>query len=85
MRALLAAALALALVLTAVAPHAHAGLHGADDCPACVVRGAEAPAGQIPEVARPLAATGEVELAPVLTPPTGAPLGAVPGQSPPRA
>lgn len=84
MRTLLAAGLALFLVLVAAAPHVHAS--AADDghgCAACVVRQGDAARDETPELApAPLtaaAAAAEVGLPPVF----GAPLGAIPGQSPP--
>ena len=85
MRAVLAAALALSLALSAVAPHVHAGLHGAEECAACVVRGADAAQAQTPDVAPRAVPAGAPLLAPGPHPVTGAPLGAVPGQSPPSA
>lgn len=85
MRALLALALALHLVLSAFGPHVHTGAHGVEDCAVCVVRGAEAASSATPDLTPSAAPVGAVALAPGLPPVTGAPLGAVPGQSPPRA
>jgi hypothetical protein len=86
MRALLAAALALSLLLAAAAPHVHLGVHGAEECAACLVRGGSDVARcQTPDVAPRVAQGVEVVLAPRLAPVSGAPLGAVPGQSPPAA
>jgi len=85
MRAILAAALALTLALAAVAPHVHLGPHGPEDCSACLVRGADAATAQTPDLTPRAVPAGEVALAPGLHPVTGAPLGAVPGQSPPAA
>lgn len=83
LRALVAAGLAVLLAVTAVAPHAHTGDEPPDACAVCVVRGADAARSETPDVA-PLAAVAELApLAPGLAPVTGAPLGAVPGQSPP--
>ncbi|MGB8932753.1 MAG: hypothetical protein WCC48_16025 [Anaeromyxobacteraceae bacterium] len=87
MRAVLATALSILLVVAAIAPHVHVGTGGADECAACVAsgRGAEPAKSQTPDVA-PLAVTvAEAILRPSLAPVLGAPLGAVPGQSPPRA
>jgi hypothetical protein len=83
MRGLLAALLATLVVLTAVSPHVHEGPHGDHDCPACVARGAEEARSATPDVEPagpviPGAAAVAIE-----APPPGAPLGAVPGQSPP--
>jgi hypothetical protein len=79
-----AALLAAALVALAWAPHAHAGPRGAHECAACVVRGSEAASSEplelAPELVRFVAAAA---VAPAEPPRTGAPLGAIPGQSPP--
>jgi hypothetical protein len=86
MRAALTALLALHLVLTAVAPHVHLEPPGAHEpCAVCVSRTATAATSQVPDLAAPEAPLAEVVLAPGLAPVTGAPLGAVPGQSPPVA
>lgn len=88
MRVLVAAGLALFLVSTAAAPHGHEGLGGGDhvhDCAVCVVRGAEAARSETPDLAPRTLALEAPVLAPGLAPVTGAPLGAIPGQSPPRA
>lgn len=86
MRALLATGLALALALAAAAPHVHVEAQGAEHCTACVVRGGVEPASaQTPRVAPLDLPAGEVALAPAAAPVSGAPLGAVPGQSPPCA
>jgi hypothetical protein len=81
MRALLAASLALFLVFTAGAPHAHA--HGADECAVCVVRQGDAARDETPDVAPSAHVVGVAPCAPGLPPVFGAPLGAIPGQSPP--
>lgn len=83
MRRLLAAVLAAAFVALAWAPHVHAGPRGAHECAACVVRGAEAASSEPVELAPPFVAFVEASAAPVEAPPAGAPLGAIPGQSPP--
>jgi hypothetical protein len=87
MRVAVAAALSLYLALVAVVPHAHApgSGHGGEQCAACVARGGEAARSQTPTLAAAELPSGEVVLAPGLSPVVGAPLGAVPGQSPPRA
>lgn len=87
MRALVAAGLALFLVLTAGAPHVHAGPgpDASDDCLVCVARHGAAARSETPEVAPadvPVAAA-PAEAGP--PPVCGAPLGAIPGQSPPAA
>jgi hypothetical protein len=87
MRALLAAALALFLAVVALAPHAHTGSDGSEDCSACVASGRHA--APVPAVLTgappPPAVRRAFEPYPAGTPTSGAPLGAVPGQSPPRA
>jgi hypothetical protein len=90
MRSVVAAALSLYLALLAVAPHAHglaagAGGPGQDECAICVARGGEAVESQTPTLAQSALPAGEVVLAPGLPPVGGAPLGAIPGQSPPVA
>ncbi len=86
MRAVLAATLALALTVAVTAPHLHADGHGGGDCAACVVRaGGEAATSQTPDLAPADLPAGDVALAPAASPVCGAPLGAIPGQSPPRA
>ncbi len=84
LRSLVAAGLALFLVLTAGTPHVHDGPHGADDCVACVARHADVAHFEAPDLAPAPTPTVEVQRAPGLAPVTGAPLGAIPGQSPPR-
>jgi hypothetical protein len=84
MRAALAVVLSLYLALIAVAPHAHGlGGHGAEECAVCVARGGEAARPMVPDVAPSTLPIGAVAPRPGLAPVTGAPLGAVPGQSPP--
>jgi hypothetical protein len=83
MRALVAAGLALFLALTAAGPHVHTGSHGTDECAVCVVRSGEAPRDETPDVAPAPLVTGAPPLDPGLPPVSGAPLGAIPGQSPP--
>ncbi len=86
MRSAVAIAGAVLVLLGAAAPHNHAGALGMHGCAACVTRGAEPAADATPDVARaplaePLDAPAPVEEAPTC----GAPLGAIPGQSPPAA
>jgi hypothetical protein len=87
MRAVLAAALSIFLALVALAPHVHAGAHGAEGCAACVATGrggVEPAAAQVPDVAPVDHVLGEPAVEPALAPTLGAPLGAIPGQSPPH-
>lgn len=87
MRAVLSTLLAVHLVLAAIAPHVHLGAegHGGEPCAVCVTRTAEAATSQTPDLAPAAAPAGLVVLPPGLAPVTGAPLGAIPGQSPPSA
>jgi len=83
MRKLLAAGLALYVVLAAAAPHVHTGPHGAQECAVCVARTGAVAENATPDLAPVAVLVGEPTAAPGLPPVTGAPLGAVPGQSPP--
>jgi hypothetical protein len=83
MRAFLAAGLALFFVLTAAAPHVHTGPRGADECVVCVVRHGDAARAETPDVAPVATVASAPTLDAGLPPITGAPLGAIPGQSPP--
>jgi hypothetical protein len=86
MRTLLAAVLALVLVAAAAAPHVHAQTTTAgDECTLCTVRHAAPAPGPLPDVAPIVHVEGDAIGAPGLPPVCGAPLGAVPGQSPPAA
>lgn len=82
MRALAAVLLVLSLVVAAAEPHVHAG-SARDDCALCVLRHADVPRSEAPDVAPVVRETGEAVASPGLPPVTGAPLGAIPGQSPP--
>lgn len=87
LRPLVAAGLALFLVFSAGAHHVHEG-HGtrsAEHCMACAARHAALPGEAAPDLAPAPTPEAEAQLAPGLAPVTGAPLGAVPGQSPPRS
>ncbi len=84
-RVLVAIATAALLLVGVAAPHHHAGHAGAHECVACTVGGALEATDATPEVA-PAPATDLVAAAvPRSVPAAGAPLGAVPGQSPPLA
>ncbi len=82
MRAILAAALALLVLVAAGAPHEHAR-HGASECVACAVGHGTAARDETPDVAPAAVVLAAPELAPGPAPVHGAPLGAIPGQSPP--
>lgn len=83
MRALLAAILAIGLVVTAAVPHVHPAGHGAGECAVCVARHGNVAHGETPDVAPRVQLTEAVVVEPGVAPVTGAPLGAIPGQSPP--
>lgn len=83
MRTLVAALLALALVVASAMTHVHAQGGGSEDCAVCVLRHTAPPAAEVPDVAPIVHVTDEASCAPGVPPVTGAPLGAVPGQSPP--
>lgn len=87
MRTLLASLLALLLVAAAAVPHVHprAATTGGEECTLCTVRHAAPPSSVAPEIAPVVHLEGEAAQAPGLPPVCGAPLGAVPGQSPPAA
>ncbi len=84
-RAALAIAISLLILTAAAAPHTHGGNLGTHGCLACVTAGGDETAPQSTEVVpRPAwhaVLPGEQTSPPV----TGAPLGAIPGQSPPCA
>jgi hypothetical protein len=84
-RAVLALAVVLLLASGAVAPHAHAGPLGSHACLACVAGSGEEAASAAPDLAPPQMVAVEAPASPGLAPVLGAPLGAVPGQSPPLA
>ncbi len=85
MRAALAIATVLLLVLAAAAPHAHGGPLGSHGCVACVAAGAEEATAPVPEAAPLPEQPGRVVAPRTVAAVSGAPLGAVPGQSPPIA
>lgn len=85
MRALAAAVLALGLVIVAAVPHGHPAGHGGADCTACVARHGDVARSETPDVAPQVRHAEPVVAEPGVAPVTGAPLGAVPGQSPPAA
>lgn len=83
MRALLAAVLTLGLVLTAAAPHVHVAGRDESNCAACVVRRGDVARKETPDAGLlPLPAAAP-QLEPLSVSASGAPLGAIPGQSPP--
>jgi hypothetical protein len=85
-RLALAAIVTLSLLAAAVSPHAHAGdRHSEQRCAACAVRGADAASHQVPDLAPLDVPAGDASPEPGPSPVTGAPQGAIPGPSPPRA
>ena len=83
MRRAAAALLAAVVVALAWAPHHHTVRDGDHDCPACIARAASEAHCEIPDLAPALVRWAAAEVIPVEARPAGAPLGAVPGQSPP--
>lgn len=81
-RSAAAAFLAILILATGVMPHVHEGQLGRHACVACVAAGGEAH-GAAPELAPPRPVFAEPAPSAPEAPVTGAPLGAVPGQSPP--
>ncbi len=82
MRAIVAATLALLVLVAAGVPHEHA-THGSSECIACAVGQGTAAHDETPDVAPAGAVLAAVEAEPGPAPVSGAPLGAIPGQSPP--
>jgi hypothetical protein len=85
LRAALAILATLMLLAGLAAPHHHDAPLGSHECLACSVGGAGEARDVTPRPERPAASPGRVAIEPGLPPVTGAPLGAVPGQSPPHA
>ena len=83
MRAIVAATLALLVAVAAGVPHAHVRTHGAEDCIACAAGQGNAAHDETPDVAPTAGVSAAPALEPGLAPVSGAPLGAIPGQSPP--
>ena len=85
MRAVVALALSAVLLSLCWAPHVHHhDVRGDHECPACVARSSEAAHPEVPELAPTrVVFVGVGAEAPDEPASTGAPLGAIPGQSPP--
>lgn len=83
MRALVAAVLAFGLVLTVAVPHVHAAGNRSGECTVCVARHGDVAHSEMPDVAPAVLHAEPLPIEPALAPVTGAPLGAIPGQSPP--
>lgn len=83
MRTLVAIATAAMLLAGVAAPHHHGAAGGVHECVACAVGGALEARDATPDLVPPAShGVGRV-LPPAADPVTGAPFGAVPGQSPP--
>jgi hypothetical protein len=85
LRALLAIAAAVLVALGAAAPHHHAAGQGTQECQACLTRTGEEARSTAPDLTPRAVVVEALAPAPGLPPVTGAPMGAIPGQSPPRA
>jgi hypothetical protein len=86
LRSAVATLLAVAVLVLAAAPHVHeAAAQDRQECVACATARAAASPAAVPDVAPQRVVEELVALAPGLAPVTGAPLGAIPGQSPPVA
>ncbi len=85
MRALVAAVLALGLLALAAVPHVHPAGHGGNECAVCIARQGNVAHDETPDVTPGVVQAEPIVLVPPHAPVTGAPLGAVPGQSPPAA
>ncbi len=83
MRAVVALLLSAVLVALSGAHHVHDRIHGDHDCPACLARTVDAAQTEIPDLAPATVRFVGVVLEPIEIVPDGAPLGAIPGQSPP--
>ena len=85
MRAVVALVLAAVLLALSWAPHVHHhGAQGDHECPACVARNADAARYEVPDLAPVrVVFVGVAVVAPIEPASTGAPLGSIPGQSPP--
>ena len=84
MRAVVAVFLSAVLFALCWAPHVHHGVEGDRDCAACVARNADAAQYEVPELAPArVVLVGLVVVAPIQPASVGAPLGSIPGQSPP--
>ncbi|HET9597122.1 MAG TPA: hypothetical protein VFP65_16155 [Anaeromyxobacteraceae bacterium] len=85
MRALVAIAAAVLVLLVGAAPHAHEGQFGTHACVACAAASGDAARSATPDVSPGANPCGAVSPAPAPVVAVGFPRGAVPGQSPPRA
>jgi hypothetical protein len=84
-RVLVAIATVALLLVGVAAPHQHAGHASAHECVACTVGGSLEARDETPRVDPARLAVAPAAAEPHGVPVSGAPLGAVPGQSPPLA
>jgi hypothetical protein len=84
-RLFLAIAVVAALLAGVAGPHHHAASGGAHECASCTVGGALEAREATPALPAPPPARVAIAAEPAPDPVTGFPLGAVAGQSPPRA
>jgi hypothetical protein len=85
LRTLVAISVAALLLVGVAAPHHHGSSGGAHECVACTVGGSLEARDATPAVAPPAPVVAAPAIEPGADPVTGAPRGAVPGQSPPGA
>ncbi len=81
----LAAGLLVLVALVALPAHVHTGQRGAEPCAMCVARSGDVAHPETPQIAPATFPRGDVPIEPDAPPVRGAPLGAIPGQSPPAA
>jgi hypothetical protein len=88
-RLVLAALFAVYVAVVAAMPHGHGQAHGAahdrHECIACTTAGSLAWEPDVPDVAPRMLPLEQSVATPESVPSSGAPLGAIPGQSPPVA
>jgi len=85
MRAALALLCAIVVLVSAAAPHHHSGPFGNHECAACLMGSSEAASPPITDLAPRAVPVGDPEQPIDVAVASGAPLGAIPGQSPPPA
>jgi len=83
-RTVLAAAMVLLVLGAALAPHSHEGRYGRHGCLACAMAGGDEARSETPRIEPLPALERPRERHQARAPAAGFPLGAVPGQSPPR-
>jgi hypothetical protein len=82
-RLVLAALFAAYIALAAAMPHGHGESHDAHECIACSTAATEICEPALPDLAPRVLPLEVLALAPASVPSSGAPLGSIPGQSPP--